>query len=250
MNTDINTNTNIKNNSDVIPIIPIIPIIPEPINLQASLESIESIESIDSQASLESIDSQDSQESLESQESQESLDEPLYNINIDNIDMTIINNEEQKLIFNEICPKPLFIIYDENKEIDEETQLLNYHKNKDCGYWKIAKMIIAHSNKDNNNTEFYLDYLDIQIKNNNDELENIEKVFYRNNLDIDIVYEFEGVIAKFIVENLKIFKYKPLGYLFNKDVNQNKWNFTISVITNKNIYTSNRYINENQIGYY
>ena len=111
-------------------------------------------------------------------------------------------------------------------------------------------MIISHSNKDKNNTEFYFDYLDVQMQSNNDSFENIEKVFYRNSLDIDIVYIFEGVIAKFIVENLKIFKYKPIGYVFNKDVNQNKWYFTISVITTKNIYTSNRYINESIIGYY
>ena len=131
-----------------------------------------------------------------------------------------------------------------------ENQLYNYHKNKDCGYWKIAKMIIAHLNKDKNNTEFFLDCLDNELHKNNDNLENIEKVFYKNNLDLDIVYEFEGSIAKFIVENLKIIKFKPLGYIFNKDVDQNKWEFTISVITSKNIYTSNRYISENQIGYY
>jgi len=145
---------------------------------------------------------------------------------------------------------PLYMIYNEQSEIKEEIQLLNYHKNKDCGYWKIAKMIISHSIKDKNNTEFFLDSLDIELQKNNDKLENIEKVFYTNNLDIDIVYEFEGTIATFIVENLKLFKFKPLGYLFNKDVNQNKWDFTISVITSKSIYTSNRYISENQIGFY
>ena len=47
------------------------------------------------------------------------------------------------------------------------------------------------------------------------------KVFYTNNLDVNIVYEFEGVIAKYIVENLKICKYKPLGYVFNTDINHN-----------------------------
>ena len=142
------------------------------------------------------------------------------------------------------------MFYDEKKEIDEEIQLLNYHKNKDCGYWKIAKMIVGHSTKDKNNTEFFLDSLDVELHKNNDNLENIEKVFYTNNLDVDIVYEFDGAIATFIVENLKIFKFKPLGYLFNKDVNQNKWDFTISVITNKSIYTANRYISETQIGFY
>jgi hypothetical protein len=145
---------------------------------------------------------------------------------------------------------PLYMIYNEQTEINEEIQLLNYHKIKDCGYWKIAKMIIAHSTKEKNNTEFFLDSLDSELHKNNDTLENIEKVFYTNNLDVDIVYEFKGAIATFIIENLKIFKFKPLGYVFNKDVNQNKWDFTISVITNKSIYTSNRYITENQIGFY
>ena len=151
---------------------------------------------------------------------------------------------------NENVSNHVYMCYNEKKEIDEEIQLLNYHKNKDCGYWKIAKMIISHSTKDKNNTEFFLDSLDIELHKNNDKLENIEKVFYTNNLDIDIVYEFEATIATFIVENLKLFKFKPLGYLFNKDVNQNKWDFTISVITSKSIYTYNRYITENQLGFY
>ena len=151
---------------------------------------------------------------------------------------------------SKILETPLYIIYNEKKEMDEELQLFNYHKSKDYGYWKIAKMIISHSINDKNNTEFFLDLLDIELHKNNDSLENIEKVFYTNNLDIDMVYEFRGSIAKFIVENLKIYKFKQLGYIFNNDINQNKWNFTISVITNKSIYTSNRYISINQIGFY
>ena len=173
----------------------------------------------------------------------------------DTINDTIINDgseEDIKKVKKTLLPKSnsLYMIYDEKNEIAIENQLYNYHKNKDCGYWKIAKMIIAHLNKDKNNTEFFLDCLDNELHKNNDNLENIEKVFYKNNLDLDIVYEFEGSIAKFIVENLKIIKFKPLGYIFNKDVDQNKWEFTISVITTKNIYTSNRYISENQIGYF
>ena len=33
------------------------------------------------------------------------------------------------------------------------------------------------------------------------------------------------------------------------DINQNKFNFTITIITSKNSYTINRYINENQMGF-
>ena len=146
-------------------------------------------------------------------------------------------------------PKQIYMLYDEAKEMKLEQEMLNYHKKKDSGYWKIAKMIIEHNNKDKNNTDYFLDCLDDEFKKNNDSFVNIEKVFYKNDLDIDIVYEFDTPISKFIIENLKIFKYKPSGYLFKNDSNQNKFNFTITIITNKNIYTSNRYINENQIGF-
>jgi hypothetical protein len=229
MNTNITINTNIKNNSDGLELQP--PMqqpIQTPMDLQATPEPKETTQLIKNNL--------DASVSPDTPDTPDSTDSP--------------DTEEQASIVEEIFKKPLYMIYNEKTEINEESQLLNYHTNKDCGYWKIAKMIVAHSTKEKNNTEFYLDYLDIDINKNNDNLENIEKVFYRNNLDIDIVYEFEGAIAKFIVENLKIFKFKPLGYIFNKDVEQNKWDFTISVITSKNIYTSNRYISETQIGYY
>lgn len=237
MNTNITINTNIKNNTNNIvteqniqapPIqAPIQQQMQAPLDLQASPEPAELKKKNEKNEHNDTLDASVSSNSTDSPDTQEHQD-----------------------LVNEIFQKPLYMIYNENTEMIEESQLLNYHKNKDCGYWKIAKMIIAHSTKEKNNTEFYLDYLDMDINKNNDTLENIEKVFYRNNLDIDIVYEFEGAIAKFIVENLKIVKFKPLGYIFNKDVEQNKWDFTISVITSKNIYTSNRYISETQIGYY
>ena len=85
-------------------------------------------------------------------------------------------------------PKQLYMIYDEKKEMEIEQELLNYHKQKDSGYWKIAKMIVEHSSKDKNNTEFFLDSMDNEFKKNKDTFENVEKVFYKNDLDIDIVY--------------------------------------------------------------
>ena len=248
MNKNISINTNIKNNSDSNNndnnnIVELQQQPPQNIQQQSIQPPQQPIQPqptmMDLQASPEPI------ESKKTNEFKQNLDASISSNSTDSLD-----TQEHESIVNEIFQKPLYMIYNENTEMNEECQLLNYHKNKDCGYWKIAKMIVAHSTKEKNNTEFYLDYLDIDISKNNDNLENIEKVFYRNNLDIDIVYEFEGAIAKFIVENLKIFKYKPLGYIFNKDVEQNKWDFTISVITSKNIYTSNRYISETQIGYY
>ena len=161
----------------------------------------------------------------------------------------IDNHNDEDIIIKD-QPKQLYMIYDEKKEMELEKQLLNYHQQKNSGYWKIAKMIIEHSNKDKANTDYFLDCLDNELHKNNDSFENIEKVFYKNDLDIDIVYEFDTSIAKYIVENLKIFKYKPSGYLFKTDSNQNKFKFTITIITSKNIYTINRYINENQIGFF
>ena len=147
-------------------------------------------------------------------------------------------------------PKQLYMIYDEKKEMELEQELLNYHKQKDSGYWKIAKMIVEHSSKDKTNTDFFLDSMDNEFKKNKDTFENVEKVFYKNDLDIDIVYEFDTTISKYIVENLKIFKFKPDGYLFKNDINHNRFNFTITIITSKNSYTINRYINENQMGFF
>jgi len=147
-------------------------------------------------------------------------------------------------------PKQLYMIYDEKKEMELEQELLNYHKQKNSGYWKIAKMIVEHSSKDKTNTDFFLDSIDNEFIKNKDTFENIEKVFYKNELDIDIVYEFDTSISKYIIENLKIFKFKPDGYLFKNDINHNKFNFTITIITSKNSYTINRYINENQMGFF
>jgi len=161
----------------------------------------------------------------------------------------IDNHNDEDIIIKD-QPKQLYMIYDEKKEMELEQQLLNYHQQKNSGYWKIAKMIIEHSIKDKANTEYFLDCLDNELHKNNDSFENIEKVFYKNDLDIDIVYEFDTSISKYIVENLKIFKYKPSGYLFKNDSNQNKFKFTITIITSKNIYTINRYINENQMGFF
>ena len=159
--------------------------------------------------------------------------------------MTEINNTIIKS-----QPKKMYVIYDEQKEMDLEKDLLNYHKQKDSGYWKIAKMIVEHSSKDKNNTEFMLDSIDSEFKKNKDTFENIEKIFYKNELDIDIVYEFNTSISKYIIENLKICKYKPDGYLFKNEINNNKFNFTITIITSKNSYTINRYINETKLGFF
>jgi len=226
-NTNENTETTEINNSICI------------INTIDTIDTIDTIEILDTPETSETSDTPETIESCETSCSTSETSE------------TNETNETNNSIETSTpITTPLYMVYDEKKEMDDEIQLLNYHTKKDYGYWKIAKMIISHSNKDKNNTEFFLDSLDFELRKNYDNLENIEKVFYTNNLDVDIVYEFEGKTAIFIIENLKIIKYKPLGYLFNKDINQNKWDFTISVITSKGIYTSNRYISETQLGYY
>jgi len=142
------------------------------------------------------------------------------------------------------------LIYNEKEEIKNELLNIQYNKQKDFGLWNSAKMIIAHSNNDKLCTNFFWDYLDNLFRENNDQFENIKKVYYKNDLDFDIVYEFDENIGKYIVENLKLYQFKPIGYIFNNDNSQNKWSFKITVITTKGIYSANRYITETTIGFY
>ena len=99
------------------------------------------------------------------------------------------------------------------------------------------KLIICDSSIDNN----------LLFKKNDapDSFDNIHKVIYSSN---ESVFEFDTVISKYIVDNLKICKYIPSGYLFNNSNDTNMWSFKIVVITNKNIYAANRYIDEHKIG--
>ena len=140
------------------------------------------------------------------------------------------------------------IYYDEDEEIYNEQLSNEYHYEKSFGNWHTAKMIVSHTYS--LYTEFLWDYLDMQFQANNDDFNNIIKVYYKNNFDIGIVYEFENVIAKYLVDNIKIQSFKPRGYIFNTDENQNLWNFKIVVITTKGVYCANRYITDNIIGCY
>lgn len=172
--------------------------------------------------------------------------------NINNKDL-IINKEKDIKYRMKLDNKPhklLIDVIDEQKEIENEILLYKYHKYKNTGNWKFAKMIISNTNKlliDIDNT-FLWDYLDIQFKHNNDDFNNIIKVYYKNNLDI-IKYEFNNDVAKYLIDNLQIPIYKYTS-LFNDDINKNKWNFNIIIITKKNIYSANRYIDNNNIGFY
>jgi hypothetical protein len=125
-----------------------------------------------------------------------------------------------------------------------------YHSEKNFGKWYSAKTIVSHSYENKQATVFFWDYLDKQFSENADDFNNILKVYYKNDLDIDIIYEFETNVAKYFVDNLKIQEYKPKGYIFSGDENQNKWNFKIIVITTKGMYSANRYITNSIIGCY
>jgi hypothetical protein len=146
--------------------------------------------------------------------------------------------------------KKVCLYYDEYLELKNEHILGSYHKEKTFGNWRFAKKIILHSYENKQAIEFLWDYLEKQFKNNDDEFDNIIKIYYKNDLDIDIFFEFELDIAKYVVDNLKIQSYKPKGYIFSGDENQNKSAFKIVVITKKNIYTANRYITDSVIGFY
>ena len=134
---------------------------------------------------------------------------------------------------------------------DEINEFIN-KKSKTNRDWIIAKHIVLHFDSSDSsdktryisNTEFFWDYLDILFNENNDSFDNITKVIYSSN---NLVFEFDTIISKFIVDNLKICKYKPNGYLFNKNEN-NIWDFTIIVITKNNVYSANRYVDETHIG--
>ena len=139
-----------------------------------------------------------------------------------------------------------YLVYDEEEEIKTEIKDYESHINKNNDSWITAKNIISSSLKQNNSHTFFWDYLDIQFKNNNDDFNNIKKVVYSTNT---VILEFENTIAKYIVDNLKINKFKPSGYIFSSTDNT-IWDFKIVVITTNNIYSSNRYIDENTIGFY
>lgn len=140
------------------------------------------------------------------------------------------------------------IAYDMEEEQYIEKLQNEYHINKSNGDWYYAKMIVSHAYQDKNNTELFCDILEKQFLANNDSFDNIITVYYKNNLDIDIVYQFSKEPAKHLVDNLRIPAYKTKSIIFLTSEDTNKWSFKIVVITTKGIYTANRYITEDIIG--
>lgn len=143
-----------------------------------------------------------------------------------------------------------FIGYNLEEEQNMEKMQNEYHIEKTCGDWHYSKMIVSHAYQDKNNTEFFCDYLERLFQKNGDSFENIHTSYYKNDLDIDIVYEFSQAPAKHLIDNLRIPAFKPNGIIFSNPEDANKWSFKIVVITNKGIYTANRYITEELIGCY
>ena len=145
--------------------------------------------------------------------------------------------ENQEQIFDSI----------ENDDRVEEELNYDYHKYKNTGNWFYSKKIIENARNDKQRLTYFIDLFEKHLNENNDSFDNIRSVFYKANYDIDMVYEFEEAVGKFFVDNLKIIDYKPDGYLYSAD---NKWDFKIVILTTKNIYSFNRYINKDQFGCY
>jgi hypothetical protein len=163
-------------------------------------------------------------------------------------DTDIDNDDIKTTIYKD---RLVYCIEDEQfiEDLDNE-----YHQEKNTGNWAYAKLIISQSYDNKSNTEWFSDYLEELFEKNNDCFSNIVSVYYKYesncNADIDYVYEFETAVAKYLIDNLKIQPFKPHGYIFNNDENANKWPFKLTVITTKNIYSANRWVNENHIGFY
>ena len=139
-----------------------------------------------------------------------------------------------------------YLVYDETSDIIQEIKDYSSRLCKNNDTWISAKNIVSSSFKNTKSQSFFWDYLDILFKNTNDDFNNIKKVIYSIN---DIVFEFDTTIAKYIVDNLRINNFKPSGYIFSSTDN-NVWDFKIIVITSKNVYSANRYIDETTIGFY
>ena len=144
----------------------------------------------------------------------------------------------------DVNDKKSYLFYNEQQDVLDELNDYNYHLYKNSGHWLLAKQLVKDTINDKLNTEFFWDYLDLLFEKNDDDFNNIIKVIYSSN---NSVFEFDTPISKYIVDNLKICKYKPNSYLFNND-EHNIWSFKIVVITSKNIYSANRYTNDNKIG--
>jgi hypothetical protein len=143
-----------------------------------------------------------------------------------------------------------FIAYDLEEEQNLEMLQNEYHIDKSNGDWYYAKMIVSHGYQDKNNTEFFCDHIERLLQKNADSFDNIQTSYYKNDLDIDIIYQFAAEPAKHLIDNLRIPAFKPDGIIFANPEDANKWSFKIVVITSKGIYTANRYITEELIGFY
>jgi hypothetical protein len=147
------------------------------------------------------------------------------------------------------------LFYDEEQDIIDEKKQMEFHKNKNTGKWKVAKYIVLQSTLDDNknrleNVQYLWDALESSFKSNNDDFNNIYKVYYTNNKLFNNTFEFDSSIAKYIVDNIKIPKFFSNSFIFNIVAKQNLFPFTIVIVTSKGVYSANRYIDEKLIGFY
>lgn len=176
---------------------------------------------------------------------------------IESVNMDVEYEHNSECDYNGECDcdynegKPVsFIGYDLEEENNLEKIQNEYHIMKDCGDWYYAKMIVSHAYQDKNNTDLFIGHLEKQFLKNGDSFDNIITAYYKNDINIDIMYQFSCAPAKHLIDNLRIPAYKPHGIIFSNPENANKWSFKIVVITKQNVYTANRYITEDLIGCY
>lgn len=201
----------------------------------------------------DTIDSTDNSTIDNSTTDNSTTDKPIENIS--NIsDDEIINSEDDNLGEDDIDTDRdnlvSVVCYDLEEEQNYEKIQNEYHILKQSGDWYYAKMIVSHAYQDKNNTELFCDHLEKQLQKNNDSFDRVIKAYYKNDLDIDIIYEFAKEPAKHLIDNLRIPAYKQPGIIFSNPEDANKWSFKIVVITTKGIYTANRYITEDLMGFY
>mgnify|MGYP003336342453 CR=1 FL=1 len=94
------------------------------------------------------------------------------------------------------------IPYEINDDLEYEINSNEYHVNKTYGNWYSAKLIVSSNWNDKKMSVFLWDYLEKLFEECDDSFDNILGVYYKSNLDIDIVYDFEAVVGKYLIDNI------------------------------------------------
>jgi len=151
---------------------------------------------------------------------------------------------------NNTKKRKILISYNEEKENQDEALSLHYQIYKDSNEWLFAKEEIKNlSNQYKTDSVFLWDLLEKHLLANDDDFDNIKKIYYQNNQLSSNIYELNTTISKYFIDNIKVPIFKSKGYIFNSNhQNLNKFPFKLVVITSKTMYSINRYIDETTLG--